>query len=108
MIKPFTLVLGIVLLGVGAWGAMSGGHDHELIIFGINTTHNLVHILSGILGIATALISIKAAKMYCLLFGAVYGLVTVAGFAGIPQVVGMLNLNTADNFLHLAITAACL
>lgn len=108
MLKIFTLTLGIILLAVGILGAVTGGHDHHLIIFGINASHNAVHILSGILAIVAALISLKAAKTYCLAFGVVYGLVTLAGFIHMPQAVSLLNLNTADNFLHLGITAACL
>jgi hypothetical protein len=108
MLKPFTLVLGIVLLGVGIMGVVTGGHDHELIIFGINTTHNIVHLLSGALAVVTALAGFKAAKLFCLAFGAVYGLVAVAGFVNISPVVTMLNLNMADNWLHTAIAGSCL
>ncbi len=108
MIKTFTLVLGVVLLAVGILGVITGGHDHVLIVFGINMTHNAVHILSGVLGIAAALMSLKAAKMFCVLFGIVYGIVAVAGFMNVPQAVSLLNLNTADNFLHLGIAAGCL
>jgi hypothetical protein len=108
MIKNFTLALGVILLGVGIVGFVTGGHNHELIIFGINMNHNIVHVLSGILGIAAALMSFQAAKTYCIVFGAVYGLVTIAGFLHVAQAVTLLNLNTADNFLHLGISAASL
>jgi hypothetical protein len=108
MVKQFTLGLGIVLSLVGIAGILTGGHDHELIIFGINTTHNIVHLASGIAAIATAMAGAKYAKLYCLAFGAVYGLVTVAGFLGVEAVVTMLNINQADNFLHLAIAGSCL
>jgi hypothetical protein len=107
MIKKFTGVLGAVLLGVGLWGMATGGHDHELIVFGINATHNMVHIASGLLGLVLSFLPESFGRFYLLLFGAVYGVVTAAGFAGVTQVVEMLNLNTADNFLHLAITAGC-
>ena len=108
MAKGFSLILGIVLLAVGIVGTITGGHNHTLIIFGINLTHNLVHILSGILAIAAASSGEQYAKLYCLIFGAVYGLVTVAGFISLTPVVDLLNLNMADNVLHLAISATCL
>lgn len=108
MIKSFTLALGVVLLAIGIFGSITGGHDHSLIIFGINTTHNIVHILSGLAAIIAALASFKAAKVFCLLFGVVYGVVAIAGFMNIPQVVTLLNLNTPDNWLHLGISVACL
>lgn len=108
MTKTFTLVLGVVLLAVGILGVLTGGHDHSLIIFGINATHNLIHIISGALALLAGLAGVKYAKGYCLAFGAVYGLVTIAGFVNLAPAVTLLNLNTADNFLHLAISVACL
>lgn len=108
MVKKFTLVLGVVLLAVGILGTLTGGHNHTLIIFGINMTHNLVHVLSGIIALAAAAGEDKYAKQYCLVFGAVYGLVTVGGFINLAPVVQLLNLNMADNLLHLAIAVSCL
>ena len=108
MVKSFTLVLGVVLLGVGIWGWTTGGHDHNLIIFGINFKHNVVHILSGVVALLAALAGAKYARLYCLIFGAVYGLVAIAGFLNISRAVSVLNLNRADNMLHLAIAASCL
>ena len=108
MAKRFTLLLGIVLLVVGLWGASTGGHDHELIVFGVNANHNLVHLLSGALAIGAAIGGESIAAYYCLAFGTVYGLVTVLGFMQVHAIIHMLNLNMADNFLHLAISAACL
>lgn len=107
-ITKFTLILGITFVVVGILGVVTGGHDHNLIVFGVNMSHNLVHILSGILAIAASLAGVKMSKMYCLAFGAVYGLVTIGGFLNIPQVVTLLNINMADNLLHLVITAGCL
>jgi uncharacterized protein DUF4383 len=109
MAKTFSMVLGVVLLVVGIWGMVTGGgHDHMLLVFGINTSHNWVHLLSGALGLITGLAGERAAKTYLLAFGTVYGLVTILGFLNVQPVVQMLNLNMADNLLHLAISAACL
>jgi hypothetical protein len=105
--KGFTAVLGGVLVVIGLWGTISGGHDHRLMAFGINASHNLVHLLSG----AVALVAagrLRSAQIYCLAFGTIYGLVAIAGFFRIELVVRLLNLNMADNFLHLGIAAACL
>ncbi len=108
MAKKFSLFLGIVLLAVGVLGWRGGGHDHTLIIFGINMKHNLVHIISGAVALLAGLGGEKYAKTFCLVFGAVYGLVTIAGFLHVAQVVQLLNLNTADNFLHLGISVVSL
>ena len=106
--KPFSMLLGVVLMLVGLWGMATGGHDHNLVVFGINSSHNIVHLLSGAAAIGASLGGESYAKIYCLLFGSVYGLVTIAGFLNVGPVVTMLNLNVPDNFLHLAISAACL
>lgn len=105
--KGFLLLLGTALLGVGIWGMVIGGHNHELIVFGVNANHNSVHTLSGAMALVAAMSSQKYAKIYCLIFGAIYGVVTVAGFLNVSEVVQLLNLNQADNLLHLAISAAC-
>lgn len=108
MAKNFALILGVGLLAAGLGGSLTGGHNHNLIIFGINFAHNLVHILSGALALLAAVVSERYAKGYCLAFGIVYGLVTIGGFLNVAAVVQLLNLNVADNVLHLAISAACL
>jgi hypothetical protein len=108
MTKNFTLILGIVLLGVGVVGTFTGGHNHQLLIFGINMTHNMVHILSGAAAIVLAVMGSNPARLFCLVFGIVYGLVAVAGFLKVDAIVRLLNLNMADNFLHLAIALPCL
>jgi hypothetical protein len=106
--RSFTLLLGVVLLVVGIVGFVTGSHDHELIVFGINMAHNVVHILSGALGILAATSGAHSARVFCLAFGSVYGLVALAGFAGLEPLVRLLNLNTADNLLHLGIAVTCL
>lgn len=109
MAKTFSMVLGVVLLVVGIWGMVTGGgHDHQLLVFGINTTHNWVHLLSGALGLILGLSGERGARTYLLGFGTVYGLVTILGFLNVQPVVQMLNLNMADNLLHLVISAGCL
>jgi hypothetical protein len=107
MAKKFSLVLGVVLLVVGLWGLFSGGHAHNLLIFGINMAHNWVHILSGAVGLIAALAGERYAKFYCLAFSGVYGIVTLGGLFRVTALVQFLNLNMADNILHLVITVGC-
>jgi hypothetical protein len=108
MAKTLATVLGAFLLLIGLWGMALGGDNHHVLIFGVNAGHNVVHLLSGALGLATALIGERAAMFFCLAFGSFYGLVSVLGFFQIPFVVQMLHLNMPDNFLHLAISVVCL
>jgi hypothetical protein len=97
---------GIVLLAVGILGFIPGVVTQGgllLGIFSVDTLHNLIHIVSGVIGIASAG-SFKGSKLYFKIFGIVYGIVTILGFVGGGMVLGMM-MNTADNILHLVITA---
>ena len=73
-------------------------------IFGINSLHNVVHILSGIVLIWAGFeAGGKNAKAYNKIFGIVYLLVAILGFMSISSIVDLLALNPADNWLHLVI-----
>jgi hypothetical protein len=77
-------------------------------IFDVDTTHNIVHIVSGLAGLALATTE-ENAETYGKIFGVVYGLVTLMGFAmGEGQMMGLMTINSADNFLHLILTAGLL
>ena len=108
MAKRFTMVLGLILLVVGVAGMATGGGPHDLMFFGVNAGHNLVHVVSGVLALIAGLSGQRAAVMFCLAFGVIYGAVAVLGFFGVAAVMSLLHLNLADDVLHLAIAAACL
>ena len=103
------LIIGIVYLVVGLAGFLVTGfdgfveHDHSqtLVGFAINPLHNIVHIVIGLAGIALWSTAPRARTYGWLLFigyGAafVYGLVV----ANNPDA-NILNINGADNGLHL-------
>jgi hypothetical protein len=104
LVKPFTLILGIVLLAVGIVGFVMD----PVLIFDVNVAHNLVHLASGLVAVICYAMGYQASRMYLIVFGLVYALVTVLGFLAVQPVVDLLQLNEADNYLHLAIAAACL
>jgi hypothetical protein len=106
----YALIFGAVLLLVGVVGFLvnssfstgSGVEGDNLILFEVNGIHNLVHIASGILGLALAKTA-SGARAYALGFGAVYLLVAIIGFADGESVLGLIPVNGADNVLHLGI-----
>ncbi len=105
LVKPVTWLLGIVLLLVGILGFFM---QPILSLFDVNTLHSIVHVASGAVALIAASMSFSASRMYLIVFGIVYAVVAVAGFMALEPVVNMLMLNTADNFLHVAIAAVCL
>jgi hypothetical protein len=121
MSKPMTpaqlyaLLFGVTLLAVGilgfiadaSFGAGTDVEGDDFIIFEVNGWHNLVHIASGALLIAAAPNGPLAATA-ATAFGLVYAVVTGWGFVDGNSVFALLPVDTADNFLHLFLTAAAL
>ena len=114
--QVYALVIGLALVAAGAAGffynaSFSTGdgieRDAVLGILDVNGWHNVVHIASGLLGLAVAG-SYSNARVYALGLGAVYILVTILGFlAGDgDSIVKLIPVNTEDNFLHLLIGIA--
>lgn len=107
MAADFCVLLGTALLGVGLWGLFTGGHDHKLLVFGVNAALNMVHLGAGALALLAALAGGRAVKLGCLALGVLFVTVAVAVFADVRPVVGALNLNRADGLLHAGLAAMC-
>ncbi|HWT22654.1 MAG TPA: DUF4383 domain-containing protein [Solirubrobacteraceae bacterium] len=108
----YALAFGATLLLVGIVGFIADasfdtGSDvqgSDLIIFEVNGWHNIVHILSGLVGLALWR-NPRTARTYALGFGIVYLLVTIWGFVDGNSVLALIPVDAADNVLHLAIAA---
>jgi hypothetical protein len=78
--------------------------DAVLGILDVNGWHNVVHIVTGLLGLAAVS---YAARTYALVLGAVYVVVAIWGFAettnGFGVILDFLPVNTEDNILHLVL-----
>ena len=110
----YALVFGAVLVVVGVLGFLAddgfGGlgsdvQGRDLILFEVNGWHNVVHIASGLVGLALWR-SAAGARAFALGFGAVYLAVTAYGFVTGDHVLGLLPVNGPDNVLHLLIAVA--
>jgi len=77
-----------------------GDVDDVFGILAVNGWHNVVHILTGGLGLLAAG---YAARQYALGLGAVYILIAIWGFiiGSGDNILGFIPVNTEDNFLHL-------
>lgn len=98
-------ILGFFVTGGVGFAATEG---ENLIIFGVNPLHNLVHLAVGALLLGGAAGGHRAAKSVNTLVGAVYLLVAVVGFFVIDTSANIIALNQADNFLHLITGALAL
>ncbi|HEV8191435.1 MAG TPA: DUF4383 domain-containing protein [Ktedonobacterales bacterium] len=109
--KLYAQVLGAVLLLVGALGFIPAlAPDGNLLgIFAIDGPHNVVHILSGVVGLAAGFAAgSRYARLYALVFGIVYAGVTIVGFIQGTTVLGIIPINLADNLLHMLIAVSAL
>ena len=93
---------------VGGLGFVLIPQDGLLLgIFAANTTHHVIHLASGLLGIAAAATGFS--RPYCQIFGPVYLLVGVLGLLLVGNdgmLLGMVHVNMADHVLHFAIGGA--
>ena len=106
----FALVFGVVYLVVGLVGFAVTGFDNfagetneKLLVFAINPLHNIAHLGVGALFLVGSSRH-ETAKSVNLMVGVVYLLLAILGFAGV-LVEDILNVNQADNFLHVGTAA---
>ena len=108
----YALVIGSVLVVAGIIGffysssfGSPGNTDAVLGILDVNAWHNIVHIVTGALGL---LALGYAARAYAGGLGIVYIVVAIWGFiiGDGESILGFIPVNTEDNVLHLLIGIA--
>jgi stage V sporulation protein SpoVS len=112
--RIYALAVGVVLVAAGILGffyesAFTSDESVRGAVLGIldvNGWHNVVHIATGALGIAMSR-TLASARTYCLVFGIVYLVVCVWGFAAgnDGSILSIVPVNTEDNVLHLLLAA---
>jgi hypothetical protein len=109
--QTYALVIGAVLTVAGILGffysaafGTPGETGAVLGILDVNGWHNVVHLATGLLGLAMMGNPVPA-RSYALGLGVVYLVVAVWGFAigSGEAILTLIPVNTADNFLHLAL-----
>jgi Domain of unknown function (DUF4383) len=111
MLKKIAIAFGIIFIVVGLAGFVSAvTPDGRLLgYFEVNAAHNIVHLATGIVAVIVGFMSDKAARLFFQIFGIVYALVAVAGFAmGNQPLLGLVANNAADTWLHVAIAIVAL
>ncbi len=109
--QMLALAFGVVYLLVGIVGFFITGFDgftsnqtdgnmDKLLVFMINPLHNVVHILIGLAGIALSR-TLAGARTYGWLLAVAYGAVFIYGLIAAGKEWDFLNINGADNVLHI-------
>jgi Domain of unknown function (DUF4383) len=111
--QAYALVIGATLVVTGILGFFYNANfgsgdgterDAVLGILDVNGWHNLVHIASGVVGLALVG-SYDGSRAYALGFGAIYLVVALLGFVAGDgdEIFNLIPVNTEDNVLHLLI-----
>jgi hypothetical protein len=100
-------VAGIVGFFYSSAFGEPGEVDAVLGVLDVNGWHNLVHLASGLVGLAVAG-SYTNARRYAIGFGFVYAGVAIWGLVigDGESILGFLPVNSEDNVLHLLIAVA--
>jgi hypothetical protein len=117
LLRTAALVVGAVFLLVGVLGfvpgitsgygdmSVAGHHSGAMLlgIFQVSVLHNVVHLLFGVAGIALSRTA-AGARSYLIGGGAVYLVLWLYGLVvDQDSQANFVPLNTADNWLHLAL-----
>ena len=115
LVRNAAKAVGVVFLLVGILGFIPGitteglkfagpESDAKLLgLFEVSVLHNIVHLLFGVAGLAMAKTA-KSATAYLIGGGVIYLVLAVFGAViGHDSALNFVPLNTADNWLHLAL-----
>lgn len=96
-------IIGFFYNGHFGSGSDAFGNDQSVKVFGIlavNGWHNLFHIATGLIGL---IVAGYAARQYALAVGLLYVVLAIWGFilGDGHNLLGIIPVNTEDNFLHL-------
>lgn len=97
------LLVGIVGFFWTGFDDFAGNEQHEMLIglFMINPLHNIAHIVVGVLGLALWR-TLAGARTYGWLLAVLYAALFVYGLFAVGESWDFLNINVADNVLHIA------
>ena len=111
MTKNIATALGVLFIIAGLIGFAAP----DLMAMHLTPAHNLIHLLSGALALYFGFKATPAAaRKFCIVFGAVYALLGVAGFlAGgtdrmLTLIPNELMFGPADHIIHLILGASFL
>ncbi len=103
LIGAVLLVAGIIGFFYSSSFGSPGEVDAVIGVLDVNAWHNIVHILSGVLGLLAFRAGAQASRTYALVFGLVYIVVAIWGLilGNHESILGFLPVNTEDNILHV-------
>jgi len=111
MTKTAALIFGVAFVIAGLLGFVPAASPDGMLlgVLHVNPAHNIVHLLTGALALWMGATSMPASRVFFRVFGVVYGLVALLGFAyGDSPLLGLIANNLPDAWFHLFVAAAAL
>ncbi|HZS64138.1 MAG TPA: DUF4383 domain-containing protein [Xanthobacteraceae bacterium] len=105
--KTAAIVIGVVFILVGILGFIDNPLVSATGLFAVNTVHNLVHIVSGLVLLAGAYSF--GSSLALKIVGVVYGIVAILGLiTSSDMLLGTILVNQADDWLHVLLAVVIL
>jgi hypothetical protein len=101
--KMVALVLGIIFVIVGLLGFVPNPLVGMGALFDANAVHNLLHLVIGLVLIGVAIWAPAQSAMWLKIWGAAYLVLAILGFVMTSPVLGIIEINGADNWLHIVL-----
>ncbi len=102
MTKKLAVVFGIVFVIVGLLGFIQNPIVGAGAFFHTDAMHNAFHLLVGIVLLIAGANGIKASALWLKIFGIVYLVLFLDGLVQ-PELLGFIEANNADAWLHLVL-----
>src|SRR5262249_25677537 len=106
MTRSAAYVFGAAFLIAGILGFVPAATPGGMLfgLFHVNTAHNSVHLLTGVIALWTGATGLEAAKRFFQVFGVIYAAVAILGFIyGDAPIFGLIANNLGDTWLHVAV-----
>jgi len=110
LVRILAILFGIAFIfgGVAGYGIMPQFVENGLLLgyFEVNSLHNLIHVVTGVLAIMAAT-SFRLSKLFFIIFGLFYAAIAIVGFWRQGDVY-LIHTNMADNCLNVVIAVIAL
>lgn len=109
MLKTLAMIFGVVFLLAGVLGFVPAlTPDGTLFGLEVNAAHNVIHILTGLLGLWWGMTEAGGRRFFQVI-GVVYAVVALLGFFyGDNDLLGFIAHNMADTYFHLVVAIIAL
>jgi len=107
-LKCFAALFGLVFVVVGILGFVPALTPNGLLlnVFMVDNLHNIVHLGTGIIALLAATKE-HLSRLFFQVFGIIYAVVAILGFF-LKGNMMLMQMNAADNWLHLGIAIVAL